>query len=328
MRIAAVETGRYRYPLDPPFAPAWDAIPREHQDATLVVVRTDEGAEGYASGDELPDHELLERLLVGVDPERADVVHGVMETVDFHHGRNWTLEVAIWDLVARAHDQPLWRFLGGRRERLVAYASTAELVPADERVRRCLALREAGVRAIKLRLHARDWRADLPVLEAVRAAVGADVDLMVDANQGWRMPGDLTPRWTREVAGELARELERLDVYWLEEPLPTDDVEGYAELRRSTGVRIAAGEMVRSAAEARALVLQGGVDVLQTDVVLAGGIEGCRRVAELASRSGRGIMSGQRGSLHKAKNHPGREAAGKCGVTTRPFQVKRCETPH
>jgi L-alanine-DL-glutamate epimerase-like enolase superfamily enzyme len=286
MRIAAIETRHYRCPLDPPFAAAWDPVPREHQDATLVIVRSDDGVEGYASGDALPDRELLERLLVGVDPEDADVVHGVVETVDFHHGRNWTLEVAIWDLVARAHGEPLWRFLGGTQDRLVAYASTGELVPADERVRRCLALRDAGVRAVKLRLHSTDWRADLPVLEAVREAVDGTMELMVDANQGWRMPGDLTPRWSREVAGEFARELEKLDVYWLEEPLPTDDVEGYAELRRSSGVRIAAGEMVRCAGEARALVLGGGVDVVQTDVVLAGGIEGCRRVAELANGNG------------------------------------------
>jgi D-galactarolactone cycloisomerase len=96
----------------------------------------------------------------------------------------------------------------------------------------------------------------------------------------------VTPRWNRSTASEFARELERLDVYWLEEPLPTDDVEGYAALVRSTGVRIAAGEMVRSAAEARALVLRGGVDVVQPDAVLAGGIEGCRRVAELAIANG------------------------------------------
>jgi len=287
MRIAAIETRRYRYPLDPPFAAAWDPVPREHQDATLVIVRSDDGQEGYASGDALPDRELLERLLVGVGPERAEVVHDVLETVDFHHGRNWTLEVAVWDLVARAGGWPLWQFLGGRQERLLAYASTGELVSADERVRRCLQLRDAGVRAVKLRLHSTDWRVDLPVLEAVREAVGSEVEIMVDANQGWRMPGDLTPRWDRATAVAFARELERLNVYWLEEPLPTDDVEGYAELCGSTAMRIAAGEMVRTAAEARALVLHGGVDVVQTDVVLAGGIEGCRRVAELANENDR-----------------------------------------
>jgi L-alanine-DL-glutamate epimerase-like enolase superfamily enzyme len=287
MRIAAVETRRYRYPLDPPFEAAWDPEPRTHQDATVVIVRSDDGAEGYASGDALPDRELLERLLVGVDPARTEVVHGTLETVDFHHGRNWTLEVAVWDLVARAHGRPLWQLLGGGRESILAYASSGELVSAEERVRRCLELRDAGVRAVKLRLHSNDWRIDLPVIEAVREAVGTDLEIMVDANQAWRMPGDLTPRWDLPTAAAFARELERLDVYWLEEPLPTEDVEAYAALSRGTEVRIAAGEMMRSAAEARALVLGGGIDVVQTDVVLAGGIEGCRRVAELAEERGR-----------------------------------------
>jgi L-alanine-DL-glutamate epimerase-like enolase superfamily enzyme len=284
MRIAAIETRCYRFPLEPPFAAAWDPVPRTHQDATVVTVRSDDGVEGHASGDGLPDHELLERLLVGSDPEQVNV-HGILETVDFHHGRNWVLEVAIWDLLGRAHGLPLWKILGGRRARIGAYASTGELVSADERVRRCVALRDAGVRAVKIRLHAQDWRADLPVLEAVRAAVGSKLELMVDANQGWRMPGDLTPRWTRRTAEELVRELERLDVYWLEEPLPTDDLEGYAQLSRN-GIRIAAGEMVRTEAEAKALVVDGGVDVVQTDVVLAGGVEGCRRVAAAAREAG------------------------------------------
>lgn len=282
MRIASIETQQYRYPLDPPFAAAWDPVPREHQDATLVIVRSDDGVEGYASGDALPDRELLQRLLLGVDPTRADVVHRICETVDFHHGRNWTLEVAVWDLVGRAHDQPLWRLLGGSGESLLAYASSGELVSAEERASRCVALRDAGVRAVKLRLHSSDWRVDLPVIEAVREAVGRDLQIMVDANQGWRMPGDLTPRWDLSTAASFARELERLDIYWLEEPLPTDDIDAYAALRRGTSLRIAAGEMVRSAAEARELVLRGNVDVIQTDVVLAGGIEGCRRIAAVA----------------------------------------------
>jgi len=287
MRIASIETRSYRYPLDPPFMAAWDPEPRRHQDATIVIVRSDDGVEGYASGDGLPDRDLLQRLLNGRDLEGGDVVHGTIETVDFHHGRNWTLEVAVWDLVARAHDQPLWQLLGGTRGRILAYASSGELVPPEERARRCAALRDTGVRALKLRLHSSDWRVDLPVIEAARDAVGSGIEIMVDANQGWRMPGDLTPRWDIRTATEFARELERLGAYWLEEPLPTDDLEGYAALSRDGSVRIAAGEMVRTAAEAQDLILRGGVDVLQTDVVLAGGIEGGRRVAELAEREGR-----------------------------------------
>ena len=121
-----------------------------------------------------------------------------------------------------------------------AYASTGELVTAEERVRRCVELRDAGVRAVKLRLHSRTGASTWRSIEAVREAVGSDLELMVDANQGWRMPGDLTPRWTRDTAVAFARELERLDVYWLEEPLPTADVEGTrrsAERRTSASPR-------------------------------------------------------------------------------------------
>ena len=210
----------------------------------------------------------------------------MLETVDFHHGRNWTLEVAVWDLLGRAEGKPLWKLLGGERDRIGAYASTGELVPPDERVRRCVALRDGGVRAVKIRLHSTDWTVDLPVIEAVRTEVGSELDIMVDANQGWRMPGDLTPRWSRATAHASPRELEPLGVYWLEEPLATDDVEGYARLRAATSVRIAAGEMVRSETEARDLVERGGVDVIQPDVVLSGGLEGARRISAHARENG------------------------------------------
>jgi D-galactarolactone cycloisomerase len=285
MRISAVETRVYRYPFDPPFRAAWDPEPRTHQDATIVIVRSDDGEEGYASGDGLPDRELLVALLVGRELEAVDV-HDVIETVDFHHGRNWTLELAVWDLLGRAAGEPVWRLLGGTSDRIGAYASSGELVPAEERVARCVALRDAGVRAVKLRLDSKDWRVDLPVIAAVREAVGSGLEIMIDANQAWRMPGDLTNRWSPAKVLELARELERLDVYWLEEPLPTQDVDSYAELGRSTSVRIAAGEMVRTEAEARALVLTGGIDVVQVDVVLSGGVERARRMAALAEEAG------------------------------------------
>src|SRR5438132_9216582 len=136
MRIARVEARRYVYPLDPPLRVAWDPVPRAQQEATIVIVTSDEGVQGCASGDALPDRELLERLLVGVDPLRTEVVREVCETVDFHHGRPWTVEAAVWDLVGRALDVPCWQLLGGRSDRLLAYASSAELLSAEARVAR------------------------------------------------------------------------------------------------------------------------------------------------------------------------------------------------
>jgi D-galactarolactone cycloisomerase len=287
MRIASIETRRYVFPFEPPLRVAWDPVPRTQQEATVVIVRSDDGIEGCASGDALPDREVLERLLVGVDPLRTEVVREVCETVDFHHGRPWTLEAAVWDLAGRALDVPCWKLLGGRSESLVAYASSAELLEPAERVARVVALRDAGVRAVKLRFHHGDWRDDVAVVEAVRDAVGPGLELMVDANQGWRMPGDREARWDVATAAQCARALEPLGVYWLEEPLRTDDVEGYRALRGRTDLRLAAGEMVRQSHEARDLIVRGGVDVIQTDVVLAGGIGGCRRVAALADLHGR-----------------------------------------
>jgi D-galactarolactone cycloisomerase len=288
MRIASVETRRYVFPLDPPLEVAWDPEPRGEQQATVVVVRSDDGVEGYASGDALPDRAQLERHLVGLDPFRTEAVREICETVDFHGGRPWTAEVAVWDLVGRALGVPCWRLLGGRQERLIAYASTCERVTPDERARRCVALRDAGVRAVKIRFHHDDVRDDLDVVEAVRAAVGSSFQIMVDANQGWRMPGDRSARWDVPAAAATARALERLDVYWLEEPLPTDDYDGYRALRARTDLRIAAGEMVRDARQARDLVVRGAIDVLQCDCVLAaGGIGGVRGLAALAGAFGR-----------------------------------------
>jgi L-alanine-DL-glutamate epimerase-like enolase superfamily enzyme len=287
MRIAAVEVRRYGVALDPPFAAAWDPLPRARSEAALVIVRAEDGTAGYASGGEPPAAAVLERLLVGLDPRRTEVVRELCETVDFHGARPWTAEAAVWDLAARLAGEPLWRLLGGRSERLLAYASSGELVGPDERARRVAALREAGVRAVKLRFHHADWREDMAVVEAVRDAVGGAVELMVDANHGWRTAGDRTPPWDVPTAIQCARALEPLDVYWLEEPLPTADVDGYARLRAGTSLRIAAGEMVRGLHEARDLVLRGGVDVVQPDVVLAGGIGGGRRIAALAGLCGR-----------------------------------------
>lgn len=287
VRIAAVEKRRYSLPLDPPFRAAWDPLHRRRIDATIVIVRSDDGLEGYGSGDHAPPVDLLERILVGVDPFETEQVHELCEAVTFHGLRAWTAEIACWDLVGRALDQPLWKLLGGDRDRLQAYASTGEIVAADERVARVRALRDLGIRAVKLRLDPRDWRPGLEVVAGVRSAVGSSIELMVDANQGWRMPGDRTPYWNLATATDCARELEQLGVYWLEEPLRSDDVDTYASLHKRTQIRLAAGEMVRSQIEARALIERGDIDVVQPDAALVGGIVGCRQIAEFAESRGR-----------------------------------------
>jgi L-alanine-DL-glutamate epimerase-like enolase superfamily enzyme len=139
-----------------------------------------------------------------------------------------------------------------------------------------------GFGAMKIRFRRGDWRDDIRALEAVRERVGPRLELLVDCNQGWRMPWDTEPPWTLEQALPIARELERLGVYWMEEPLHRADYEGMRALREATSLRIAGGEMAREEHDLRELILRGCLDVLQPDVALVGGITGLRRVATMA----------------------------------------------
>ncbi len=284
MKIVSLEARTYRLPLERPFLAAWDPVPRTSFGETIVVVTSDSGVRGYCGGAPVPDLELLSRLLSGVDPSDAEAVFGICQTVDFHGGRNWTVEVAVWDLLARSLDTPLWRLLGGTTDRFRAYASSGERLDPVERAERLVQWKEQGIGAAKIRFHHSDWRKDAKVVEVARAAVGGGMELMVDANQGWRMPGDLSSRWSLKTALDCARALGELNVYWLEEPLDTADIDGYRRLRAESGMRIAAGEMVRSLSESDRLI--DVVDVIQNDVVLAGGVTGCRRMAERAQAMG------------------------------------------
>ena len=107
-----------------------------------------------------------------------------------------------------------------------------------------------GFPALKLRFHRGDWRDDVRALEAVRARVGDRLELMVDCNQGWRLPWDTEAAWTFKDALTVARELERLEVYWMEEPLHRADHDGMRALREATDVRIAGGRDDAPAARA------------------------------------------------------------------------------
>ena len=211
LRITGVETRTYRIALDPPFRAAWDPVPRTQVEATLVAVvhRRGHHRATRRAATAFPTGPLLERLLVGVDPRQGEVVREICETTDFHGGRPWVVEVACWDIAGKAAGEPLWRLLGGRADRIRAYASGGELAGPDERAARAVALADAGVRATKIRFHHADWRDDVAVIAQVREAVGDRLELMVDANQGWRMPGDRAPRWDVATAARVANELSR-----------------------------------------------------------------------------------------------------------------------
>lgn len=282
MKITAIEITQHRLEFDPPFHASWDSKPRSHWDATIVRVHTDEGVTGLGSGDLMLGFHGHEGLLIGRDPLAIERHYRVLSHINFHYGRCWPLDLALWDLAGKITGQPCWKLLGGLADRVRAYASSGTLRDPGRMAAAAEAYLGQGFRAMKIRFQRGDWRDDIKALEAVRGRVGGKLTLMVDCNQGWRLPQDTYPPWSLKDALEVARALERLGVYWMEEPLHRSDREGMRRLRDAVDLRIAAGEMTRELYEFRDLIRDGAVDVLQPDAALVGGITGLRRVAFMA----------------------------------------------
>ena len=152
-------------------------------------------------------------------------------------------------------------------------------------------LKSEGWKAIKLRLHYQTLREDIRLVETVRKAVGDDMEIMTDANQaqsatGWQ-PGVV---WDFRRALETARELEKLRVYWLEEPLRRYDFEGLAELNRLVEIPIAGGENNVGVHEYRTMLEKGVFDILQPDIMVADGVTGFREIGTLAAAYGKRVI--------------------------------------
>ncbi len=283
MKIERIRLERRAIDLDPPFLAAWDPNPRRSFEATLVFVETDERITGIASGDTMDGFERHEHHFVG--RSALDMAHhqSVLEQLSLRPGGGlyWPVEAALWDLAGKVENKPVVELLGGMPGRIPAYASTGTQLPPKERAESAHALRDEGFGALKMRIDRTRVDDGLAAVTAVREAVGDSMEIMVDLNQGWRMPGDDSPALERETVTQLAERLEELDVLWLEEPLPKDDVEGYADLRRSFSFRIAGGEMAETPSELEAFEHADALDVYQPDAVLSVGVS---RALELGRR--------------------------------------------
>lgn len=290
MHIKDLEMYSVSVPLPGAFYPSWiPGYPQTSNTMTLVRVKTnDPGIEGISAAPALGAEgagvrELLLPFVMGRDPFNVEQMARTLRNATFLGHRLWFIEVALWDIIGKACGQPVYKLLGGFRDKIPAYASTGEVRPAKQRVKDVLALREQGFRAVKLRFHSETLEKDLAVLREVRDAVGDGMEIMVDANQGWKVTGlGGFLEWDLKTALRAAREMEKLNVRWLEEPLGKNDYRGLAELRRSTSVPIAGGEMNADLHEFRELIENGCLDIVQPDACLSGGILNSIKVAGMA----------------------------------------------
>jgi L-alanine-DL-glutamate epimerase-like enolase superfamily enzyme len=191
------------------------------------------------------------------------------------------IDIAVWDLRAKAAGLPLYRLLGARRDAIPAYGSgrATNLMSTEELIEGTLAYVREGYRAVKLRAGGRSLEEEVARLAAVREAVGDEVRLMVDCNERLDYAGAL---W-------LGRRLAELGFYWLEEPLRSDDVAGHGRLAAKLDLAIAAGEHLQGRFEFAGYLQRGAASILQPDAPLTGGITELMRIATTAEALGAAI---------------------------------------
>lgn len=299
MKITNIDITRFRT-----WADRWDsrygrAAPKQDLVQSVLTISTDEGISGYYFGggvhgdqdtlDAVDRQWILGRgreLLIGQDPMDRElfwkwfwVAANIPETVGS------VIDNALWDLAGRATGLPVYKLMGGSRDRVKAYASSAKnLGSPQDYADHALECKNAGYLAYKIHPHyfwnpatrqptpgrPSNIKADIETCRAVREAVGPDYVLMYDP-WGTYM--------TIEEALKVGRELERLDFYWYEHPMPETRVESYVKLARELTIPILSPEIAAGGVFTRAdWILRGASDMSRIDV-LRGGITGARKTA-------------------------------------------------
>jgi L-alanine-DL-glutamate epimerase-like enolase superfamily enzyme len=185
------------------------------------------------------------------------------------------IDIALWDLRAKVARMPLYKMLGGYRNRMPTYVAGGyyeEGKGLKELQQEMLDSVELGARAVKMKIGAVPIREDVERVKAVREAIGPDVSLLVDANCAYRS----------YEAIQIAKRMEEYDIYWFEEPVAPDDYEGHKRLAQMTSIPIATGENEYTRYGFRDLIATGAVPILNADAKVLGGVTEFMKVAAYA----------------------------------------------
>ena len=255
-------------------------------EAPLDILRiiTDDGIEGqfFRTDVNLSQSNVddIKRHLIGQDPlDRERHWQNLWREARMKIRRDGYMKVlsnvdmALWDLAGKAFGVPVYKLMGGYRDRIKLYASSNSQ-SFEAYLKEVVDCRENGVMAYKIHPGGRNARECIELCRAVREAAGDDMVLMLD-NAGSRIH-------TREDALRVGRAIEDLDYYWYEEPIPDYDIEGLIMLRDKLDIPICATENVLTGMyDIPEFILRRAVDIVRSDTRLFGGITPCKRVADL-----------------------------------------------
>ena len=262
---------------------------------TRVRIDTDEGVSGVsttyfgrvASSPAVLAQIITEQLapaIVGEDPTLIRGIRQKLQTLTDYQGTAGlssygisAIDLALWDLLGKSLDVPVWKLLGAQRTTIPTYAMVGwlELDVAGLETVSAKAM-EQGFRGVKMKVGGGPLSEDIQRIKAVRAVIGPDAPLMVDANQAFGY----------DEALRRGRAYEGLGCRWFEEPLPAADTESHVRLAGKLDIPIATGENRYGQAAFRDLIARGGVGVVQPDLRRAGGLTDCLEIGLMAAGFG------------------------------------------
>ena len=289
MKITAIRTYPLEAPIDQPFAfsQAWV----KKRVGLVVEIETDAGLVGWGEAYGPPmlnaaviDHAYAPRL-IGKDSLAGDAIWEDLYNLLRDHGQRGlaiqalsAIDIALWDLRGKYFGAPVHVLMGGPiRSQVQAYATGLYRRSNDRAENHALLKDEAagylaaGFTAMKTKVGF-GFEDDIALVEMLRATIGDEVDLFVDANHGCDVV----------QAKRLARAMEPLNVGWFEEPVAPEDLEGYRQVRAVTSIPIAGGECSFTRHDFARILAAGAVDIIQPDTASCGGLTEAKRIADLA----------------------------------------------
>ena len=290
MKITAVRTHVLEAKLSQPFAysRAW----YDTRMAMVVEIETDAGLVGWGEcyGPARMTSAVVKTIapwLIGQDPLCTDVLWQDIYARLRDHGQKGVviqglsgIDIALWDLKGKHFGVPVHRLMGGaRRTEVQAYATGLYRAKSGDPLRylaeEATGYAAEGFKAVKLKVGF-GVAEDAAVTRAVRAAIGPDVALMVDANHAF----------DAVAAIRLGRMIEEHDIGWYEEPVPPEDLAGYRAVKAALSIPIAGGECEFTRFGFRDLLVSRAVDIVQPDTCAAGGLSECKKIADMAEAFG------------------------------------------
>ena len=291
MRITDVIADYIQGPLGGDFHPSWGTgISMNTVGMTLIRIETDEGLVGISAGtangweNVVGVNTFIKNQLIGKDPLMIEKLRPIISNAKLRMGWPWMVEAALWDLAGKACNMPVYKMWGGYASKMRLYASAGEILPLEKRmayVERCI---DVGFSAVKLRMHDPVPEKDLEEIRAIVEKFKGRIAFMVDANQADQLPGasDIDACWDTYTALRVARELEKLGILWLEEPVGRFNYEGLAAIARKTDIPLAGGEKNTGLNEFRDLAEREGYHIIQGDSTFCEGMFQMRKAAVLA----------------------------------------------